>query len=108
MCSMLLDTFKYRTQERLGEMMVYYVHTEVYPVKSRVITQGYPLYGLYWDVPLDVQGVVFDLNVLNAKNQEKVHYKLTAKRITKLKKFHVKALNLTFKIHITLNSYSIE
>ena len=30
-----------------------------------------------------------------------------AERITRLKKFHVEALNLTFKIHITLNSYSI-
>jgi len=30
-----------------------------------------------------------------------------AERITRLKKFHVEALNLTFKIHITLNRYSI-
>ena len=31
-----------------------------------------------------------------------------AERITRLKKkLHVEALNLTFKIHITLNSYSI-
>ena len=30
-----------------------------------------------------------------------------AERITRLKKFHVEALNLTFKIHITLNSYFI-
>ena len=30
-----------------------------------------------------------------------------AERITRLKKFHVEALNLTFKIHISLNSYSI-
>ena len=31
----------------------------------------------------------------------------TAERITRLKKFHGEALNFTFKIHITLNSYSI-
>ena len=31
----------------------------------------------------------------------------TAETITRLKKFHVEALNLTFKIHYTLNSYSI-
>ena len=30
----------------------------------------------------------------------------TAERIKRLKKCHVEALNLTFKIHITLNSYS--
>ena len=30
-----------------------------------------------------------------------------AERIARLKKFHVEALNLTFKIHITLNSYYI-
>ena len=31
-----------------------------------------------------------------------------AERIIRLKKkFHVESLNLTFKIHITLNSYSI-
>ena len=30
-----------------------------------------------------------------------------AERITRLKKFHVEALNLTFKIHITLKSYFI-
>ena len=30
-----------------------------------------------------------------------------AERITRLIKFHVKALNLTFKIHIIINSYSI-
>ena len=32
---------------------------------------------------------------------------LKIERITRLKKFHVEALNQTFKIHITLNSYSI-
>ena len=31
----------------------------------------------------------------------------TAERITRLKKFHVEALNLTFKIHITLNSQPV-
>ena len=30
-----------------------------------------------------------------------------SERITRLKKFHVEALNLTCKIHITFNSYSI-
>ena len=30
----------------------------------------------------------------------------TAERISRLKKFHGAALNFTFKIHITLNSYS--
>ena len=30
-----------------------------------------------------------------------------AERIARLKKFYVEALNLTFKIHITLNSYYI-
>ena len=31
----------------------------------------------------------------------------TAERITRLKKFHLEALNLTFKIHITINNYSL-
>ena len=30
-----------------------------------------------------------------------------AERITRIKKIHVEALNLIFKIHVTLNSYSI-
>ena len=36
-----------------------------------------------------------------------MYVKHSRKELQGLKKFHVEALNLTFKIHITLNSYSI-
>ena len=42
--------------------------------------------------------------MLKTKN---TYIKKKAERITSLKTFHVEALNLTFKIHLPLNSYSI-
>ena len=44
--------------------------------------------------------------MLKTKNTY-MYVKHSRKKLQGLKKFHVEALNLTFKIHITLNSYSI-